>query len=101
MITPYKPLRIPSSEAVAIPLKAVPPAPNTPTTANWDAPEKVSNESKQLCRTVKPLATAAAPKATPYAPTVNETLSESRRVALFTLDTQPFCRRNPQPRAGG
>jgi hypothetical protein len=50
---------------------------------------------------VKPFATAAAPKATPYAPTVNETLSESRRVALFTLDTRPFCRRNPQPRAGG
>ena len=100
MITPYRPLRIPSREAVAIPLSAVPPAPNTPTTANCDAPENVKSESKQLCRTEKPFATAAAPKATPYAPTVSETLSESRRVALITLDTQPFCRRNPQPRAG-
>jgi hypothetical protein len=34
-------------------------------TANCDAPEKVSKESKQLCRTENPLATAAAPKATP------------------------------------
>jgi hypothetical protein len=79
----------------------------TPTTANCDAPEKVSSESKQLCRTENPFATAAAPKATPYAPTVKETLSESRRVGplsdeiRLSLDTRTFCRRNPQPRARG
>ncbi|CAB4532792.1 unannotated protein [freshwater metagenome] len=47
MMTPYKPLRTPRSDAVAIPLKALPPAPNTPTTANCEAPEKVSSDNKQ------------------------------------------------------
>jgi len=65
MASPYKPFRIPSSDAVAIALTALPPAPKTPTTANCEAPEKVSSESAQLCATVKPFATAAAPKATP------------------------------------
>ena len=65
MITPYKPFRIPSSEAVAIPLIALPPAPITPTTANWEAPENVRRDKRQLCTTEKPLATAAAPNATP------------------------------------
>jgi len=63
--TPYKPFRIPSNEAVVMPLIAPPPAPITPITANCDAPEKVKRESKQLCRTLNPLATAAAPNATP------------------------------------
>ena len=65
MITPYKPFRTPRSEAVAIPLNALPPAPKTPMTANCEAPEKVSSDSKQLCSTENPLATAAAPKAVP------------------------------------
>jgi hypothetical protein len=95
MMTPYSAFLIPSKEAVAIPLIADPPAPTTPMTANCDAPEKVSNESKQLCKTVKPLATAAAPNATPYAPTVIETLSESRNVVEETLDTRSLCRINP------
>jgi len=47
-MTPYKALRTPSNDAVAIPLIADPPAPRTPITANCEAPEKVSNESKQL-----------------------------------------------------
>jgi hypothetical protein len=34
-------------------------------TANWDAPEKVKRDKRQLCRTDKPLATEAAPKAIP------------------------------------
>ena len=65
MITPYSPLRTPSREAVAIALIGFPPAPITPTTANCEAPEKVRSESRQLCRTLNPFATAAAPKATP------------------------------------
>ena len=58
----------------------------TPTTANCDAPEKSKSESKQACRTEKSAATAAAPNALPYAPTVIETLKESR----FT-DTPKVC----------
>ena len=65
MMAPYKPLRIPSRDAVAIPLIALPPAPRTPMTANWDAPEKVNRDKRQLCRTEKPFATEAAPKAIP------------------------------------
>jgi hypothetical protein len=65
MITPYKPFRTPSSDAVAIALTGFPPAPRTPTAANCEAPEKVKREIKQLCRTENPLATEAAPKATP------------------------------------
>ena len=34
MITPYKAFRTPSKDAVAIPLRAEPPAPITPMTAN-------------------------------------------------------------------
>jgi hypothetical protein len=67
-------------------LIAVPPAAITPTTANCDAPENKSSESKQAWRTEKSAATAAAPKALPYAPTVIETLKESR----FT-DTPKVC----------
>jgi hypothetical protein len=96
MRTPYKPFRIPNSEAVAIPLIALPPDPMTPITANCEAPEKVRSESKQLCKTVNPFATAAAPNATPYAPTVKETLRESRNVGEDTLDTPAFCRINPR-----
>ena len=65
MRNPYKVLRTPSSDAVAIPLSALPPAPRTPTTANCDAPVNVRRESKQDCRTVKPAATEAAPNAMP------------------------------------
>jgi len=101
MSTPYKPFRIPNNEAVAIPLIALPPAPITPITANCEAPEKVSNESKQLCRTLKPLATDAAPNATPYAPTVKETLRESRNVGEATLDTPAFCLINPTSQSAG
>jgi hypothetical protein len=93
--TPYKPFRNPNSEAVAIPLIALPPAPITPITANCEAPEKVKRESKQLCKTLNPFATAAAPNATPYAPTVKETLRESRNVGEETLDTPVFCRIYP------
>ena len=57
--------------------------------------EKVKSESKQLCKTLNPFATAAAPNATPYAPTVRETLRESRNVGEETLDTPAFCRINP------
>ncbi len=46
-------------------LKAEPPAPITPTTANCDAPEKRSRESKQVCKTENPEAIEAAPKAAP------------------------------------
>jgi hypothetical protein len=100
MRTPYKPFRNPNNEAVAIPLIALPPAPITPITANCEAPEKVRSESKQLCTTLNPLATAAAPKATPYAPTVKETLRESRNVGEETLDTPAFCRINPREQSG-
>jgi hypothetical protein len=65
MSTPYKPFRLPSNEAVAIALSALPPDPITPITANCEAPEKVKRESKQLCKTLNPFATAAAPNATP------------------------------------
>ena len=34
MRSPYKPFRIPSNDAVAIPESALPPDPITPTTAN-------------------------------------------------------------------
>jgi hypothetical protein len=44
---------------------ADPPAPTTPMTANCDAPENVSSDKRQAWITEKPLATAAAPKATP------------------------------------
>ena len=46
MITPYKAFRTPSNDAVAIALMADPPAPITPMTANCDAPENVSSESR-------------------------------------------------------
>jgi len=65
MITPYKPFRIPSKDAVAIPLIAPPPAPRTPITANCDAPENVRSDNKHVCTSEKPFATAAAPKAVP------------------------------------
>ncbi len=88
MRIPYKPLRNPRSVAVVIPLIALPPAPITPMTANWDAPEKVSKDRRQVCRTENPAATLAAPKAAPYVPTVRETLSESLKVARReVLDT--------------
>ena len=48
MITPYRAFRTPKSDAVAIALIADPPAPMTPMTANCEAPENVSSESKQL-----------------------------------------------------
>jgi hypothetical protein len=41
---------------------------------------KVRSEKRQVCRTLKPAATLAAPKATPYVPTVTATLSASRTV---------------------
>ena len=65
IITPYTPFRIPSRDAVAIPLNAPPPAPRTPITANCDAPENVRSDNKHVCRSEKPFATAAAPKAVP------------------------------------
>jgi hypothetical protein len=65
MIVPYSAFLTPNNDAVAIALIAEPPAPITPITANWDAPEKVSRDKRQLCRTENPLATAAAPKAAP------------------------------------
>jgi hypothetical protein len=49
---------------------------------------------------LNPLATAAAPNATPYAPTVKETLRESRNVGEETLDTPAFCRINPTAQSG-
>jgi len=72
----------------------LPPAPITPTTANCDAPENVSKDKRQACNTEKPFATAAAPNATPYAPTVMETLIESRNVGEKRVDTRTFCRIN-------
>ena len=62
---PYKPLRIPRSDAVAIPERALPPAPITPTTANCDAPENVRSESAHVCRIENPAAIPAAPNAIP------------------------------------
>ena len=56
---------VPKSDAVAIAEIAVPPAPITPETANCEAPENVSSESRQVCRTEKPAAILAAPKAVP------------------------------------
>jgi hypothetical protein len=56
MITPYTPFRIPSRDAVAIPLNAPPPAPRTPITANCDAPENVRSDNKHVCRSEKPFA---------------------------------------------
>jgi hypothetical protein len=77
---------VPSSVDVAIAFNGVPPAAITPTTANCDAPENKSRESKHAWSTEKSAATAAAPNALPYAPTVIETLKESR----FT-DTPKVC----------
>jgi hypothetical protein len=62
---PYNIFRIPKSEAVVTALTTDPPAPITPTRANCDAPEKVRSEIRQLCKTLKPAATLAAPKANP------------------------------------
>jgi hypothetical protein len=67
----------------------------TPITANCDAPENVRSDNKQACRTENPFATAAAPKAVPYAPTVKETLRESRNVVDSILDTRLLCPRYP------
>lgn len=72
----------------------LPPDPITPTTANCEAPENMSKDKRQACSTEKPFATAAAPNATPLAPTVMETLSESRKVGEKCLDTRTFCRIN-------
>ena len=79
-------LRKPIREAVAIPAIAVPPAPSTPITANCEAPVKVKRLSKQACSTENPEATAAAPKAVPYAPTAKLTLSDLLNVARLTED---------------
>ena len=65
ILRPYKVFRTPNKDAVAIPVSALPPAPNTPTTANCDAPEKVRSERRQVCRIENPAATPAAPKAVP------------------------------------
>jgi hypothetical protein len=62
---PYRAFRVPSNAAVAMALAATPPDAITPTAANWLAPEKVRSEKRQVCRTEKPPATPAAPKAVP------------------------------------
>ncbi len=42
-----------------------PPAPITPTNANWLPPVNISRLSAQACQTSRPAATASAPKETP------------------------------------
>ena len=79
---------------------AGPPAATTPTAANWLAPVNVKSEKRHVCSTEKPAATLAAPKATPYAPTVTATLKASRTVLrgsgamtsfLPKVATRRFC----------
>ena len=43
----------------------LPPAPSTPTRANWDPPVKSSADIATVCQTVRPAATETAPKLTP------------------------------------
>jgi hypothetical protein len=58
-------LRVPSSNALPTAASALPPAPRTPTSANWEAPVNMSNERVEACQTSSPAETAAAPKAAP------------------------------------
>ena len=53
---------------MAAPDSPEPPAPSTPTSANWLAPVKTSSDSTQVCHRLRPEVTEIAPKDTPYAP---------------------------------
>jgi hypothetical protein len=62
---PYNVLRVPSSSPVTAPAIGLPPAPSTPTKANWEAPVKTSSDRAQACSTERPAATEIAPKEMP------------------------------------
>ena len=76
-------LRVPSISAVAAPDIGVPPEATTPTSANCDAPEKMSTLKAHVCKTVNPDVTAIAPKEKPYAPVATPTPSESMSSASW------------------
>jgi hypothetical protein len=53
------------AEAMAAVAAATPPVPIIPMKANWDAPENMRRLNTMVCHTLKPNATATAPKETP------------------------------------
>ena len=74
-------LRVPSSRALATAATPLPPAPTTPTRANWEAPVNIDSDITTACATVSPAEAAAAPKAVPYRPTATPSPTASRRTA--------------------
>ncbi|CCH86639.1 exported protein of unknown function [Modestobacter italicus] len=96
-------LRVPSSSALPIAASAPPPAPSTPTSANWEAPVNISSDIASACHGSSPAPTAAAPKATPYSPTATPSPTASRSVAERADRGTPgtLVIRRPRPRAPG
>ena len=61
-----------------MPASAEPPAPSTPTSANWEAPVNTRSERAQVWSTESPAVTPAAPNPRPYAPTATPIAIASR-----------------------
>src|SRR5664279_135263 len=92
--SPYRALREPSSVAVAAAASGAPPAPSTPTSANWLAPVNMTADSVAVCGTDSPVAVAIAPKDSPYAPVAAPTARASRSTAR-RRSSQPGARASP------
>src|SRR5207237_935365 len=60
--SPYIALREPSSAAVAAPAHTLPPAPITPTRANWEAPVNMRTDKAHVWSSGSPAAVEIAPK---------------------------------------
>ena len=61
-LNPYIALRDPSSAAVAAPAHTLPPAPITPTSANWEAPVNMRTDKAHVWSSDTPAAVEIAPK---------------------------------------
>ena len=77
---PYTPLRSPSRVAAPSAAAPLPPPATTPMKANCEPPVNISRLSAMACPTVRPAATASAPKDTPYSP-VAAAIDRPMRVA--------------------
>src|ERR1700693_1306285 len=80
MRAPYRPLRTPSSSAVPTAEKYEPPAPMTLTSANCDAPENKTSESKQTWIRFRCASTATAPNDNPKGVTLTPMVNARLRI---------------------
>ena len=76
----YEAFQALSNVAALTALTGAPPAAIAPVAENWLAPVNAKKQKKQFCSAVNPETPPAAAKATPLAPTVSDTLDESRRI---------------------